>query len=417
MGNDWSMSTEHRDPMMESVRAKWYSDNDTRNVVDNFVAEHKKLKVDIGQLKKNEKKLQEENRSIHATFNECLVEQQRLKEELSSIKQENLELGKQLDAKQQDNQELTKDNNILSNEKENALSRLAEEKTKGIENEHKLEVEISNLKIEIRRADAKFREVVRDYETLNSRYEEQRCQFEEELKDLRLQLNEKSSKSVDSIGRQDEKPYKTSVKESEKITGQAQVCVNYDDCMKEKSDHLATDFLQLYEHYWKNAMTELRERGDENTNIEFLLTILKKAYSFSENMEKGLRGDFEQALLHASNHIKEVVDTTLLVREILEQQLTGCIKELFLRDPRYKEYGTKGPAVQSFITEAVSVCWLMVTRSPRVIISTTIPKESHSDSFNPYRKFGSKVDFVVWPVVKLSNDEGKIVCRGTAVFK
>lgn len=73
--------------------------------------------------------------------------------------------------------------------------------------------------------------------------------------------------------------------------------------------------------------------------------------------------------------------------------------------------------MQSFITEAVSVCWLMVTRSPRVIISTAIPKESHSEFFNPYRKFGSKVDFVVWPIVKLANDEGQIVCRGTAVFK
>lgn len=31
---------------------------------------------------------------------------------------------------------------------------------------------------------------------------------------------------------------------------------------------------------------------------------LQKAYSFSEHMEKGLRGDFEQALLHASKHIK-----------------------------------------------------------------------------------------------------------------
>lgn len=123
MGNDWSMSREHRDPMMESVRAKWYSDNDTRIVVDNFVAEQKKLKVDIGQLKENEKKVQEANRSIHATFNECLAEQERLKKELSALKHDNMVLGKQLDAKQQKNQELTKDNNILSNEKENALSR------------------------------------------------------------------------------------------------------------------------------------------------------------------------------------------------------------------------------------------------------------------------------------------------------
>lgn len=83
--------------------------------------------------------------------------------------------------------------------------RLAEEKEKGIEHQHKFKVEISNLKIEIDRADAKFREVVRDYETLNSRYKKQqdissseRCQFQGELKDLRLKLDEKSSKFVDS---------------------------------------------------------------------------------------------------------------------------------------------------------------------------------------------------------------------------
>lgn len=82
--------------------------------------------------------------------------------------------------------------------------RLAKEKEKGIEHQHKFKVEIGNLKIKIDRADAKFRENVRDYETLNSRYKKQeaissseRCQFEDELKDLRLKLDEKSSKFVD----------------------------------------------------------------------------------------------------------------------------------------------------------------------------------------------------------------------------
>lgn len=36
----------------------------------------------------------------------------------------------------------------------------------------------------------------------------------------------------------------------------------------------------------------------------WVFSSLQKAYSFSEIMEKGLRGDFEQALLHASKHIK-----------------------------------------------------------------------------------------------------------------
>ncbi|XP_076071787.1 uncharacterized protein LOC143043287 [Mytilus galloprovincialis] len=384
--------------------------DDYKKLLDEFLreqektyAENKELKDEVGRLREHYSQLEhgikenEQNNlgrhsKLEAEVEYLLNNQELLKQEINTYERKT---------------------QILSSTNEFSLSRLDREKRKGFENEHKLKGEISNLKIEIERADAKFIEVEKDYETLNSRYKEQ----QEKLKDLRLQLHEKSSVSVDSKGRQEEKPYRTSVTESEKITGQAQVCVNYGDFLKEKSDHLANDFLQLYEHYWKSAMTELRESGDENTNIEFLLTILKKAYSFSEHMEKGLRGDFEQALLHASKHIKEVVDTTLLVREILEEQLTGCMKELFLRDPRFKEYGTKGPAVQSYISEAVSICWLMVTRSPRVIISTTIPKESHSDSFNPYRKFGSKVDFVVWPVVKLSNDEGEIVCRGTAVFK
>lgn len=91
---------------------------------------------------------------------------------------------------------------------------------------------------------------------------------------------------------------------------------------------------------------------------------------------------------------------------------------MFLKDHDSLEYVTRGPAVHTFIGEAVTLCWLMVIQNPRVLISTTIPTEFPSKSFEPYRQSQlDTVDYVVWPVVSSSKNENAVLCKGIAAFK
>lgn len=116
MGAEWSSFKEGHDPLTKSVTDKWYSDKESKEVAEKFVTGQKKLKEEIRMLKKQKRDTQE-------TLNDCLTEQERLKRENLDLKQENGMLGNQRDCIQREKQLLAKENNILSDEKENALSR------------------------------------------------------------------------------------------------------------------------------------------------------------------------------------------------------------------------------------------------------------------------------------------------------
>lgn len=74
--------------------------------------------------------------------------------------------------------------------------------------------------------------------------------------------------------------------------------------------------------------------------------------------------------------------------------------------------------MNTYIREAVALCWLMAIQKPPVFISTVFPNKSQLESFDPYVKSKSEtIDYVVWPVVKLSNNEGQIICTGIAEYK
>ncbi|CAC5403002.1 unnamed protein product [Mytilus coruscus] len=176
----------------------------------------------------------------------------------------------------------------------------------------------------------------------------------------------------------------------------AQTMVNYDKLFAEKSEEVTKKVSELYENKWKVAMIELGENGGNKKNVEFLLKILENAYSFCERMERRFAEEFEQAMLNAASNIK-----------------------MFLRQySEYQEYRTKEP-VHTYITEALSLSWFMVTRNPRVFISTIIPRESHSQFYDSNSTNGSEVDYVVLPIVKWSTNENEneIIHKGIATFK
>lgn len=90
---------------------------------------------------------------------------------------------------------------------------------------------------------------------------------------------------------------------------------------------------------------------------------------------------------------------------------------MFLRKyDDYEKYRAR-EHVHTYITESLSLSWFMVTRDPRVSISTTIPNESHPKYYDTYSTVGSEVDYVVLPMVKWSTNENEIIRKGIAAFK
>ncbi|CAC5390525.1 unnamed protein product [Mytilus coruscus] len=381
MGNDWSYSKEHRDPMMESVRSKFYSDDDTRIVVDNFLAEQKKLKVDIDKLKEKEKIVQEANRTTQATFIECLAEQERLKKELSALKHENMVLGKQLDVKQRENQILTKDNTILSNEKENALSRLSKiagiQLTKGNSDITDLSDANRPTKLAEKWSSLYTDEWTDAFDEFQTFMENENCKIEKEL----CSIVQKCFNICQEIEKKQMTDIKTHVWDI--------AC-----CLHRQSDQLVSATkTSLYHKVVKDNLK-------------------KPAATVTPN--DGINNDKLQSILKCMEELIEIVHE----RRKYDKNLLECVKQEALREfEQYNKMGSKSQ-IMKFVERCTELCWSMVIKEPPMALVFSEMEGTSIDKniFSVYTKSGPFIDFVVWPALLLHKD-GPILTKGTVQGK
>ncbi|KAL3879283.1 hypothetical protein ACJMK2_031585 [Sinanodonta woodiana] len=97
---------------------------------------------------------------------------------------------------------------------------------------------------------------------------------------------------------------------------------------------------------------------------------------------------------------------------------------VFLRNDVKESYRKKhnsiegGDNTKKYIDACVELCWLMVIQDPPVVIETPASKDSALDT-NTYRAYtttGPKVDFVVWPALRLHHG-GPLLTKGVAQGK
>ncbi|CAC5398545.1 unnamed protein product [Mytilus coruscus] len=362
-------------------------------------------------------KLKDENDRLRRERNSARIELQRVlrekKEYYQNINTEQVLAREEFQSKEREKSELV----ALFKDKED----------RDLQTIKLYEKEIETLKSKCRDDNDKMRQSEYEIETFKSR----RKDDNDKLQRLEHEIDTLKSRNRDDNDKMRQMERETEILKSRLSEGEsdqtleqigkgsiirAQTMVHYDKLFAEKSEEVSNKVSELYENTWKVAMIELGDNGGKKKNIEFLLKILENAYSFCERMEGRFTEEFEQAMLNAAANIKEVVDTAVFVRPILER-LEHCINQLFWREcSEYQEHRTREP-VHSYITEALSLSWFMVTRNPRVFISTTIPKESHPQFYDTYSTDGSEVDYVVLPIVKWSTNENEIICKGIAAFK
>ncbi|XP_076071873.1 uncharacterized protein LOC143043476 [Mytilus galloprovincialis] len=353
-------------------------------------------------IKEETSKLQEENAELKDNLKNLSKQLKEYENRVVLSKEETSKL-------QKDNAELKDNLQNLSKqlkESENRVVFSKEETSKFKEENAELKDNLKNLSRQIK--ESENRVMVSKAET--SKLLKDNAELKDNLQNVSKQLKDSESR----LSEEGNDPTLEQIGKGSII--RAQTMINYDLLLAEKSEEVTKKVSELYEDKWEVAMIELGENGGKEKNIEFLLKILKNAYSFCECLEGRLTDGFEQAMVNAAANIKEVVDTTVFVRPILER-LERCIIQLFFRQySQYQEYRTKEP-VYSYITEALSLSWFLVTRNPRVSISTTIPDESHLQFYDTYSTDGSEVDYVVLPMITWSTNKREIIRKGIAAFK
>ncbi|KAL3879314.1 hypothetical protein ACJMK2_031615, partial [Sinanodonta woodiana] len=166
---------------------------------------------------------------------------------------------------------------------------------------------------------------------------------------------------------------------------------------------LSERYNQLYDNMWTDAFEEHSGKKEEDI-IQFLRKKLLGSYEFCENV------------------CREFTDIPMGYKKQLQE-----IKKnfgVFLRNDVKESYRKKhnsiegGDNTKKYIDACVELCWLMVIQDPPVVIETPASKDSALDT-NTYRAYtttGPKVDFVVWPALRLHHG-GPLLTKGVAQGK
>lgn len=73
------------------------------------------------------------------------------------------------------------------------------------------------------------------------------------------------------------------------------------------------------------------------------------------------------------------------------------------------------PKVLGFANRIVELCWWMQSVQPQVHLDCTVPVDGNfnHDHYKAYMKSGSKIDYIVWPVMYL-HENGPLLSKGVA---
>ncbi|XP_052798489.1 myosin-9-like [Mya arenaria] len=296
---------------------------------------------------------------------------------------------------------------VLNSEKDERLHTMNNEN-----NDHLKRLrELTNLKITADKEITRLKERVRELETTKLQRAEE-C--EEEQQKTRTEL---------ACNRQELEDTKTRLS---KLLGQRLTDANpniADLSDQNRPTKLAERYSELYDNQWTEAFETLdRMYCDEQQSISHLFNILKITLEFCQHEAKSQMGLLKRALVLDDDR---KADRAL---SLVQKQLKDCRKTFA------KESGTSlftkfkmklhqsnstveqnALAVDSFLKECFTLCWLMCVQDPPVVFGP-FPRRGdrfETDAYKAYTSSGPFVDFVVWPALYLHED-GPVLCKGIA---
>lgn len=104
-------------------------------------------------------------------------------------------------------------------------------------------------------------------------------------------------------------------------------------------------------------------------------------------------------------------DGTVLKKKDIEKIFTPP------KDSQKKTTGPKNkfPKTTHFAERCVELCWFMQITQPPIYLSARIPDNGmmNTDIFKAYMKSGTKVEYIVWPIMYL-HENGPLLTKGIA---
>lgn len=313
------------------------------------------------------------------------------------------ELGQRLEAGYKDMERLQSENKQFqqNNEKIYAELKCRDEQLLHLNNKNKnLDEEVMSLRMQLRREEEKCKRLV----DLNKQVAEDRDQFKDRFSKLA---------------------------ETKLTAGNAHI---QDLSDMNRPQKLGEKLSELYDNEWTDAFEDLRdtENLDEKSNVLKLLEIFKTCVSFcqlnAEMQEMSLMESVRKSLdfswtekselcngsLEESNEDILSPRDTKILKDLLKTKAgisVTHVKKVFLAEN--PNYAALGESVQAFINGCLEVCWLSAIQDPPLAFDWNFPEGSDvaDKVVKLYTKSGTKVDYVVWPVMKLHVD-GDILSKG-----
>ncbi|KAL3879315.1 hypothetical protein ACJMK2_031616 [Sinanodonta woodiana] len=341
---------------------------------------------------------------------------QKLKEEVQKLQNENKE-QKQLYGK-------TKD--LMEKEK----STLQADKQKMDTEMKKLRAEITSLK-QSEEKNKSLNEKLREVEEAKDNLSQQIQEVMKENDELKYRLKESQSPPLSKVN--ENKAIQQLKDENEILRSRlseyagAQMTHNNPN-IADLSDvfrptKLSEEYSQLYDNVWTDAFEEQNGKKEEDI-IQMLRKGLLGSYEFCENVCKEFTVQLTNSTLALPNSKPKNKLQDLPI--VYQKQLQDMKKSfgVFLKNDVKESYRKKqnsiqgGDSTKKYIDACVELCWLMVIQDPPVVIETPASKDSAFDT-NTYRAYtttGSKIDFVVWPALRL-HQGGALLTKGVAQGK
>ncbi|XP_062604832.1 uncharacterized protein LOC134266631 [Saccostrea cucullata] len=199
---------------------------------------------------------------------------------------------------------------------------------------------------------------------------------------------------------------------------------------------LGEKYSELYDNEWTDALEEIQENEDLNEKeaVMKLLDLFKSCVSFcqmrAEEQEMRFMSAVRQAVdlnmggavcngsgegpeQESDRHILSPSDSKMLKDFLKAKGGTTLTYLQRVFQTEYPTYAESGPKVQEFLNQSIEVCWFSAIQDPPLAFDWNFPEGSEMiDKYvKVFTKSGSKIDFVVWPVMKLHVD-GDVLCKG-----
>ncbi|VDH93785.1 Hypothetical predicted protein [Mytilus galloprovincialis] len=354
--------------------------------------ENKELKHEIGKLREHYSQLQqtkpnEQNNTskpklYRATsvdgklLSECLDQQTNLETEVKILQKHQEKLNQEID-------KLKRETQILSSEKESALSRLS--KIAGIQLT-KGNSEIADL------SDAN--RPTKLGEKWSSLYTDEWSEAYDEITMKRTIKNEncRVERELFEIAK---KCYTT--------------CVDLE--RKQMTD--------IKKHAWDIACC-LHQQPDQlveaaQTTLYFKMEEDKKAATQVPNQKANVEDMMK--LLAIQKCMEELIQIVHERRKYDKKLLDYVVQKTVKQFERYSKTGSPNQVIK-FVKRCTELCWSMVIKEPSMVLvyDQLEGKPIDKNLFSPYTKNGSVIDFVVWPALILHNN-GAILQKGSAQGK